>query len=90
METLVTKNKEKLLKLDQMTDGAPGTDHLGFFCERGKGWVNVIPNKEYYGVIVCLESTHPASLASVFMVFEEVSGSLGFIRYMFTFQTHYH
>lgn len=51
--------------------------------------MNVIPSKDYYGVIVCLESTHPASLASVFMVFE-VSGSLGFIRYMFTFQTHYH
>ena len=29
VETLVKKNKEKLLKLDQMTDGAPGTDHLG-------------------------------------------------------------
>lgn len=27
--------------------------------------MNVIPNKDYYGVIVCLESTHPASLASV-------------------------
>ena len=52
--------------------------------------MNVIPNKDYYGVIVCLESTHPASLASVFMIFEEVSCSLGFIRYMFTFQTHCH
>lgn len=69
-----------------MTDGVSGTDHLGwYFFVKGEKVEWTLSQTR-----TILESTHPASLASVFMVFEEVFGSLGFIRYMFTFQIHYH